>query len=400
MTKNYDAIVVGARCAGSPTAMLLARKGYRVLMVDKATFPSDTLSTHFIHAPGVAALQRWGVRDALVATGCPAVPAYSFDFGFFTIAGAPRPIEGIADGYAPRRYVIDPLLVNAAGKAGVEVREGFSVDEIVIEDGAVVGIRGKDAGGKEVTERATVVIGADGRRSLVAKAVKPEQYNERPNLAAAYYAYWSGVPTTDFEVVIRERRGWGAFPTHDNLTLIVCGWPEDEFKANRGDVEGNYLKAFEQAPAFAERVRAGKRETRFWGAGDLAGYFRKPYGPGWVLLGDAGYHKHPITAMGMTDAFIDAERVVDALDDSFSGRQSFDEGMALYQKTRDEHAMPMYELTNQFASLEPPPPEMQQLLGAVSQDQELMNGFVSMNAGTLPVPEFFASVQPATAPER
>src|SRR5437899_249712 len=143
----YDAIVIGARCAGSPTAMLLARKGYRVLLVDKATFPSDTMSTHFIHAPGMAALKRWGLDGAVAATGCPAVPRYRFDFGFFTITGEPRPVDGVADGYAPRRYLIDTLLVNAAGDAGVDVREGFTVDELLIEDGVVVGLRGTDAGG-------------------------------------------------------------------------------------------------------------------------------------------------------------------------------------------------------------------------------------------------------------
>ena len=386
---DYDAIVIGARCAGSPTAIQLARKGYRVLMVDKATFPSDTISTHFIHAPGMAALTRWGVADRVRALNCPPVTRYKFDFGFFTIAGSPQPVDGVADAYAPRRYLLDAILVEAAADAGVEVRTGFSVDEVLVENGAVVGIRGHEDGGNEVIEKARVVIGADGRRSLVAKAVQPERYNEKPNLASVYYGYFSGVPATEFEVYIRDRRGWGVIPTNDDLTLIVCGWPEDEFKANRSDVEGNMRKAFEQEPAFAERVRAGKLETRLWGAGDLAGFFLKPYGPGWALVGDAGYHKHPITAMGITDAFLDSERMVASLDDAFSGRQTFDEAMAGYQKEHDEHALPMYELTSEFASLQPPPEEMQQLLGAVSRDQQSMDQFVSIQAGSKPIPEFF-----------
>ena len=384
MTNTYDAIVVGARCAGSPTAMLLARRGHRVLLVDKATFPSDTVSTHFIHAPGMAALARWGLAESIAALDCPPVTGYRFDFGFFTIAGTPRPADGIDVAYAPRRQLLDKILVDAAASAGAEVREGCPVDEIVIEDGAVVGIRTNGT-----VERARVVVGCDGRRSAVAKAAKPDRYNDKPNLSAVYYAYWSGVPATEFEVLIRDRRGWGLFPTNDDLTLIVAGWPEDEFKANRNDVEGNVLKAFEQAPEFAERVRAGRRETRFWGAGDLAGFFRKPYGPGWALVGDAGYHKHPITAMGITDAFLDAERLADALDASLSGRESYDEAMALYQKTRDEHALPMYEMTSQFASLEAPPDEMQQLLAAVSKSQASMDEFASIQAGTMPIPEFF-----------
>ena len=128
--------VVGARCAGAPTAMLLARKGYRVLVVDRASFPSDTLSTHMIHAPGVAALKRWGVLDKVIASGCPPVETYSFDFGPFAIKGTPRPSDGISAGYAPRRTILDKILVDAAVEAGAEVRERFTVDEIVVEDGA------------------------------------------------------------------------------------------------------------------------------------------------------------------------------------------------------------------------------------------------------------------------
>ena len=144
MSDSYDAIVVGARCAGSPTAMLLARKGYRVLVVDRSTFPSDAVSTHFIHAPGVDALRRWGILDTIVATGCPPVDTYSFDFGPITISGTPLPAGGSSTAYAPRRTVLDTLLVDAASAAGAEVRDGFTVDEIVIEDGAVKGIRGRD----------------------------------------------------------------------------------------------------------------------------------------------------------------------------------------------------------------------------------------------------------------
>ncbi len=142
MTQTYDAIVVGARCAGAPTGMLLARKGYKVLVVDRATFPSDTLSTHMIHAPGVAALKRWGLLDQVIATGCPPVDTYSFNFGMFTIAGSPRPSDGNAIGYAPRRTLIDKILVDAASAAGAEVREGFTVEDVIVEDGVVVGIRG------------------------------------------------------------------------------------------------------------------------------------------------------------------------------------------------------------------------------------------------------------------
>jgi 2-polyprenyl-6-methoxyphenol hydroxylase-like FAD-dependent oxidoreductase len=389
---RYDAIVVGARCAGSPTAMLLAREGHRVLLVDKATFPSDTMSTHLVHPPGVAALERWGLLDRLVATGCPPVERYSFDFGPVSVAGSPQPIDGVARAYGPRRTVLDKLLVDAAAEAGAEVRESFTVEEIVAEDETVTGIRGHARGGETVTERAQVVIGADGKHSLVAKAVKPESYNERPSQLAMYYAYWSGLPVTGFETTIRAegRRGWAALPTHDGLTCMPFGWPVEEFKANRGDIEGNFFAAIDLAPEFAERVRSAKRESKFIGSAELPGYFRKPFGPGWVLVGDAGYHKNPITAMGINDAFRDAELAAGALDDAFTGRRSFEEGMGDYQRTRDQVATPVYEFTCDFATMEPPPPEMQQLIGAMQGNQEAQDAFISVQASTMPAPEFFA----------
>ena len=392
MSTDYDVIVVGARCGGSPTAMLLARSGYRVLLVDKATFPSDTMSTHLAHPPAVAALARWGILERLEATNCPPITRYSFDFGPVTVSGTPQPADGANKAYCPRRIVLDALLVEAAVAAGVEMREAFTVEDVVIEDGRVTGIRGHAKGGDTVTERATVVVGADGKHSLVAKAAQPESYNEVPALAPAYYAYWSNLPTDGFDTYIRAEhgRGWAAIPTHDELTCVVQAWPQDEFAANRKDVEGAYLKSFDVAPEFADRIHAAKRESRFVGAGDLRGYFHKPYGHGWALVGDAGYHKHPITAFGITDAFRDAEALALALDETFAGRRPFDDAMADYHRARDEEAMPIYEFTCDFAKIEPPPPEMQQLFGAMQGNQEAMDGFVSVMAGTLPAPEFFA----------
>ena len=389
---TYDAIVIGARCAGSPTAMLLARQGHRVLLVDKATFPSDTMSTHLVHPPGVAALKRWGLLDRLVDTGCPPVERYSFDFGPVSVAGSPQPIDGEARAFGPRRTVLDKLLVDAAAEAGAEVREGFTVEEIVTDGGRVTGIRGRSKGGDSVVEKAKVVVGADGKHSLLVKAVEPEAYNERPSQLAMYYAYWSDLPVGGFETTIRaeNRRGWAALPTHDGLTCMPFGWPVEEFAANKGDIEANFFKAIDLAPEFAERVRGAKRESKFVGSAELPGYFRKPFGPGWALVGDAGYHKNPITAMGINDAFRDAELVAGALDGASSGTRSFEDGMTSYQQTRDREAMPVYEFTFQFATMEPPPPEMQQLIGAMQGNQEAQDGFVSVQAATMPAPEFFA----------
>lgn len=403
MGKGYDAIVVGARCAGSPTAMLLARKGYRVLVVDRATFPSDTVSTHVMQPSGVAALARWGLLDRLTATGCPAIHTYAFDFGPLTISGSPGTQE-TPIAYCPRRTVLDKLLVDAAAEAGAEVREGFALDGILQEDGRVIGVKGRSKGGAAASERAAIVIGADGRHSLVAEAVRAEQYNEKPPLLAAYYTYWSGLPMNGrFETYIRQNRGFAAVPTHDGLTLTVGGWPQAEFETNKKDVEGHFLKMLDLVPDFAARVRGAKRAAPFAGA-IVPNFFRKPYGPGWALVGDAGYNKDPITAQGISDAFRDAERCAIALDQFFSGTRAFDEAMGEYQRARDEHVMPMYEFTCQLATLQPPPPELQQLFGAMRGNQKAMDGFVQMNAGTISPAEFmspenigaiFAAARPA-----
>jgi 2-polyprenyl-6-methoxyphenol hydroxylase-like FAD-dependent oxidoreductase len=387
MATTYDAIIVGARCAGSPTAMLLARQGLRVLLVDHAKFPSDTVSTQVIHAPGVAALERWNLLEP-IAKQTPPMAHYSFDFGSVVIKGTARTVDGHSTAYAPRRTLLDKLLIDAAADAGAEVREGFSVDEILFEDGVVVGIRGRDADGGSTVERATVVIGADGRNSRVARAVGARAYNDVPPLQIGYYSYWRDLPTDGFEIFIRPERGFAAIPTNDDLTLVLTGWPVAEREANKVDVEGNFFKTLDLAPGFAERVRAASRVERFVG-GSVTNYFRQPYGPGWVLIGDAGYCKDPVTAQGIKDAFRDAEACAAGLGSVFRGEARFDQVMADYQRARDEAALPLYGFTTEFATLEPPPAEMQRLFAAMQGNQQAMDGFVGVIAGTVSPVEFF-----------
>ena len=388
-TTSWDVIVVGARCAGSPTAMLLARRGYRVLVVDKATFPSDTLSTLVIHPHGVACLERWGILDEVVASGCPPIHTYAYDFGALTIAGAPG-TAGSPVAYAPRRFVLDEVLVRAAAAAGAVVREGAIVGEVLSEEGRVVGIRGHSKAGRTFTERATIVIGADGRYSRIAEAVGAATYHEKPIVLASYYSYWSNLPMDGrFETYVRPSRGFAALPTNDGLTLVIAGWPFAEFEVNKRDLDASYRGVFELAPSFAERLRGATRQGRLFGA-TVPNFFRTPYGPGWVLVGDAGYIKDPITAQGITDAFLEAERCTAALDLALSGAGSFDDAMADYQQERDDHLLPMFEMTWNLARLAPPTAELQQLLAAIHGNQAAMDAFVRMNAGVMPIAEFFA----------
>jgi 2-polyprenyl-6-methoxyphenol hydroxylase-like FAD-dependent oxidoreductase len=389
MSQPYDAIIVGARCAGSPTAMLLARSGHRVLLVDRTSFPSDTISTHLIHPPGVAALERWGLLDRVLWSESPPIHTYSIDFGPFTISGAPG-MDGTPVAYAPRRTVLDKLLVDAASEAGAEVRERFTVESLVVDEDRVVGVRGHSKGGETVTEHARVVIGADGRYSLIADLVGAEEYHVKPQLQVSYYSYWSGLPMNGrFETTVRPGLGFAAWPTNDDLTLVIAGRPINEFEAVRKDVEGSFLATLEVAPAFADRVRGAKREERFVGTA-VRGFFRKPFGRGWALVGDAGYNKDFITAQGIHDAFRDAELCATALDESFAGRKRFEDAMREYRTRRDEQVLPMYEFTAELATLAPPPPEMQQVLSAISGSQDAMDGFARVIGGVTSPAEFFS----------
>jgi flavin-dependent dehydrogenase len=385
----YDAIVVGARCAGSPTAMLLARRGYRVLLLDRAGFPSDTLSTHYIHQPGVARLKCWGLLDRIVASNCPPVVRQTLDLGPFALAGSPPPADGVAEGYAPRRRVLDQTLVEAAVAAGAELREHFSVKELVTEGERVVGIRGRAVGGAAVTEKARIVIGADGLHSFVVRTVQAATYNVRPTFTCAYYTYWSEVPIQGAELYPRPDRTIVATPTNAGQTITIVYWPYAVFHEVRSDIEGNFLKALDLAPGLAERVRSGRRTERSRGTAVLSNFYRKPYGPGWALVGDAGYHKDPFTAQGISDAFRDAELLAGAIDEGLSGRHALEDALADYERRRNEASLPLFELTLQFATLQPPPPE-QQLFAALRHNQEQTDRLFGTVVGTVPVQEFFA----------
>ena len=386
----YDAIVVGARCAGSPTAMLLARIGYRVLLVDKAMFPSDTMSTHFIRTPGVARLKHWGVLDKIIASHCPPISTFTIDLGPFVLVGTPPPVEDVATIYAPRRTVLDKILVDAAVEAGVELREGFFVEEILRDGDRVTGIQGRGPGGRSVKEQARIVIGADGMRSLVARSVQAPTYQAKPALTCAYYGYWSGVPLAGAEIYMRPRRMFITIPTNEKLACNCVVWPHSEFHAFRADIARNFLQTLDLAPQFAERVRQGKQEGRFMGTADVPNFFRKPYGSGWALVGDAGYHKDPYAGQGIMDAFRDVELVVEAIDAGWSGQRPLEEALVDYERQRNDIALPLYEYDTQRASMEAPPPEMQQLFAALRGNQEQTNRFFGLPEGTTSFSEFFS----------
>lgn len=386
----YDAIIVGARCAGSPTAMLLARKGYKVLMVDRTTFPSDmAFSNHFMHQAGAAAMKRWGLLDRLAATGCPPITEDYFDYGAFSLTGPVPPVDGVSTAFAPRRIVLDPLLAAAAVESGVELREGFSVQDLIWEGDRVTGIRGHGQGA-EVIEKARIVVGADGMFSVVAKGVNAPEYKSSPGLEGSWYSYWSGVPMKGWHLWLRPYRVIFAYNTNDNLTLIGVAFPAREIAEIRKDVERHHRETIEQyVPELADRMRAGKREGRFTG-GVIPYHVRKPYGPGWALVGDAGYQKDPCTASGITDAMRSAEWLAEAIDAGLSGREPLDQALAGYEKKRNDSEMAYFELTSQLAALEPPPQELAQLLYALQFNPEQKSRFFGVLAHAVRVEDFFS----------
>jgi flavin-dependent dehydrogenase len=241
-----------------------------------------------------------------------------------------------------------------------------------------------------VTEKARIVIGADGLHSFIARTVRAATYQARPALTCAYYSYWSEVPIQNAELYPRPDRAIIAAPTNDGQAFIIVYWPNAAFHEVRSNIEGNYLKALDLAPGLADRVRNGERSEPFRGTAVLPNFYRKPHGLGWALVGDAGYHKDPITAHGISDAFRDAELLAGAIDQALSGRHTLGDALADYERRRNEASLPLFELTFQFATLQPPSAEQQRLFAALRHDQEQTDRFFGTVVGTVPIPEFFA----------
>ena len=369
---NYDAIVVGARCAGASLAMLLARQGKRILVLDRAHFPSDTVSTHFMWPRTTAALARWGLLDALAATGCPPIDAVNLHFGDVQLRGRPQPVEGTSAMYCPRRTVLDKLLVDAARAAGAEVREGALVREVVREGDRVAGVRATLRDGTSCEARAPVVVGADGMTSTIADAVDAQVIRSHPSLTCGFYAYWQGVPTEGVEFYIRHERDVLVFPTHDGLTCIWAGRPIGEWPAYRADTEATYLAGLD--PSLLSRVQRGQRTTAFKGTHRLLNFFRDCAGPGWALVGDAAYHRDPLTGMGIGDAFLGAQLLAEALQRSDGG--DLDAELAAYREEYRERTTDAFDYTVSSAMLKDPAPQVplyRAIAGRPEMTQHLMN---------------------------
>ncbi|MDN3028375.1 NAD(P)/FAD-dependent oxidoreductase [Streptomyces sp. S.PB5] len=354
----YDVIVVGARISGAATAMLLSRAGYKVLLLDRAVFPGGkAAATNLVHPPGILRLKRWGLLERLTATGCPPIREYGLQSGRAHLTAPLPAVDEVDEAYSPDRATLDRILLEAAIEAGAEFREGFSVQALCTDEaGTVTGVRGRsDDGGAPMTEHARLVVGADGSNSTVARLTGAEKYATRPVLNKSHWAYWEGLPH-DGRVRTHRHAHKHTFtwPTHDGLTIVGVALPVRDFKAN-GDAERDrtVIDAFEAVdPEWAASLRATERAGR-WMTGAVPNFLRRSHGPGWALVGDAGYTRDPITAAGITDGLRSAELLVEAVDAglSRSGGAGLPTALARYGRRRDDLVRGHYQYTCDHATI-------------------------------------------------
>jgi flavin-dependent dehydrogenase len=410
MSQNFDVIVVGARCAGSSLAMLLARRGVRVLLVDRARFPSDTLSGHNVQLAGTAALARWGLFETVARSGCPPVTQYFSCFGDFSLCGIPprRASRDPAAALCVRRTVLDKILLDAAIAAGVEFRHSYSVSQLLWENDRVVGIEGSTPNTSASREHAAVVVGADGMRSFVARSVDAARYCETKPLTLLYYTYWEDVPPRDGCPTgvaeaeswwgYRVAEGWAAgsgmsvlsIATNDGVNIVSLSLPVEEFPWFKSNVEKNYSTCIAKTP-LGQRLRSARRVERFYGTADLPNFFRRSCGPGWALVGDAGFFKDPIVGHGIADAFIWAEVLGDAIVKGLDGG-TVDAEIAAYCALRDREAGPGFNLAVSAAHLRPITALNEGFMRAVAADPvEAGRYFGVVGAESVDPREFFSA---------
>ena len=358
---RHDVVIVGGRVAGSATAMLLARLGHDVAVVDQALFPSDTMSTHSIARSGVVQLHRWGLLDAVLASGAPPIRQVTFHALGESVTRPIRPKAGVGLVVAPRRYALDAIVAAAARRAGAAVRTGVTVTGLRRDGGGrVSGICGHDRGGAPVELDAQFVVGADGLHSLVARSAGAAIAEARPAGGAAQYAYYAGIPWHGIEFFAADRSLAGIFPTHDGQACIwVCTPAADARAARRRNP--SRIEAFEEllrrsAPRLAERLAAARRTSPVQGMLRQPNQVRQAFGPGWALAGDAGYHRDAVTAHGISDAFRDAEFLAAALDQALRGGRSEEAAaLAAYQRQRDQALAEIFGITCQLGAFPPVP---------------------------------------------
>jgi len=370
MSGRYDVVVVGSRVAGASTALLLARGGARVALVERAAHGTDTVSTHALMRAGVHQLHRWGLLDEIVATGVPAIRRTTFHYSDGEpVEVAIRSSAGVAALYAPRRHVLDRMLVDAAGAAGVDVRHEAVVTALLRDNtGRVAGVRAADRAGRAFDVPAMITVGADGIRSTVADGAGSAVVRRGRSCSAMLYRYYTHLPATGYEWAYGHRAAAGFIPTNEGLTGVFVGTTPCRLRALRRDGTERAFATLlaAAAPRLAERIASAAPDSRVHGWAGVTGFMRRSWGPGWALVGDAGYFKDPITTHGMTDALRDAELLADAILEALAGVVPEAVALARYQAIRDQLSSELFDVTERVASYAWGLDEVRSLLRQVS----------------------------------
>ena len=347
-THNYDVAVVGARAAGAATACLLARSGLRVLLVDRARYGADTLSTHALMRGGVLQLSRWGLLDEVIAAGTPPVRRTTFRYANTVVPIPIKSSHGVDALYAPRRTVLDPILVDAAVAAGVDVRFGVAVTDVErTGHGTVTGIVGRTRDGQPFRARARIVVGADGIRSTIAERVGAPVERIGTSAAAVTYGYWSGLATDGYEWNFRPDAASGVIPTNDGQVCVFAS--ASPRRIGRGGLEPLVRIVAESSPDLASRLAAATPPSALRTFTGQPGHVRRSWGRGWALVGDAGYFKDPLSAHGLTDALRDAELLARGIIAVVDDGAAEDDALAGYQTTRDALSAALFDVMDVIA---------------------------------------------------
>ncbi len=354
---RYDAVIIGARCAGAATALLLARSGAKVLVVDRQTYGSDTLSTHALMRGAVVQLKRWGLVPEILAAQTPPIRTTTFHYGRYAVRVPIKPEHQVECLFAPRRTVLDRLLVDAARNAGAEVRHGVLLSELQFaSDGRVIGVALKDAGGASMTLRTDIVIGADGRNSTIAQIVNARTYVEAVNASGIVFGYFENLAQHGSHWHFAKNAAAGVIPTNSGHCVFAAVPSAQFFTTFRGDVRRGFLQVLEEiCPALRADAERGTLVGRLRGFGGAPGYLRQCHGAGWALVGDAGYFKDPVTAHGITDALRDADLLSRAI------IQGGARGLRTYERDRDALSLPLLRITDAIAAFSWDLDQLQQL---------------------------------------
>jgi 2-polyprenyl-6-methoxyphenol hydroxylase-like FAD-dependent oxidoreductase len=348
MDKEFDVVVVGGRCAGSPLATLLARAGLSVALLEQATFPRDTLSTHVFESAALAFLNRLGVLSALRATGAPTVNHLDIrQEGFRAQVPAPQQPGDVGGLMSVRRLLLDPILADAAAEAGAEVWMGAKVTALVKDRGRVTGVRVAHNGSEQSLE-ARLVVGADGRNSTVARLAGSRKYNLTPNERFFYWSFFAGADPGAEPTLIFHR--WSgnfviATPADSGLYQVLAIPELSELPRFRQSREESYLEYVRRCGPVTQALSGARRVGQLFGMLRWEGFFREATGPGWVLAGDAGHFKDPAPGQGIQDAFRQVEFLAPAILGAINRSPSaLDEALAGWARWRDHDASEHYWL--------------------------------------------------------